>query len=128
MVVGLVEPDGDRTFVTAPGVEARLAPDDLRALPLRAGDAVYVSGYDLVYAVSGLSLERWLPGLADDLLVAIDPGPLVADIPAHRLEWVLGRTDLLSLNAFEAATLSGLQDPGPATSPTATELQTALEY
>jgi len=114
MVVGLVEPDGERTFVTAPGVEARLAPDDLRALPLRAGDAVYVSGYDLVYAVSGLSLEGWLPGLADDLLVAIDPGPLVADIPAQRLERVLGRTDLLSLNAGEAARLSGLQDPAAA--------------
>jgi sugar/nucleoside kinase (ribokinase family) len=57
LVVGLVEPDGERTFVTAPGTESRLAPRDLRALPLRAGDAVYVSGYDLVYPVSGQSLQ-----------------------------------------------------------------------
>jgi sugar/nucleoside kinase (ribokinase family) len=111
LVVGLVEPDGERTFVTAPGIESRLAPHDLLALPLRAGDAVYVSGYDLVYPVSGQSLQEWLPGLAEDLLVAIDPGPLVADIPAERLERVLGRSDLLSLSAGEAATLSGLQDP-----------------
>jgi sugar/nucleoside kinase (ribokinase family) len=48
VVVGLVEPDGERTFATSPGIEARLAPDDLRALPLRPADAVYVSGYDLV--------------------------------------------------------------------------------
>jgi sugar/nucleoside kinase (ribokinase family) len=114
MVLGLVEPDGERTFVTAPGTESRLALPDLRALPLRAGDAVYVSGYDLVYPVSGRSLQAWLPGLAADLLVAIDPGPLVADIPAERLELVLGRTDLLSLSAGEAATLSGLQDPAAA--------------
>jgi sugar/nucleoside kinase (ribokinase family) len=114
VVVGLVEPDGERTFVTAPGIEARLAPSDLRALPLRGGDAVYVSGYDLVYPVSGASLERWLPGLADDLLVAVDPGPLLADIPAARLERALGRTDLLSLSAGEAATLSGVQDPATA--------------
>jgi sugar/nucleoside kinase (ribokinase family) len=78
------------------------------------GDAVYVSGYDLVYPVSGQSLQQWLPGLAEDLLVAIDPGPLVADIPAERLERVLGRSDLLSLSAGEAATLSGLQDPASA--------------
>jgi sugar/nucleoside kinase (ribokinase family) len=111
MVLGLVEPDGERTFVTAPGTESCLTPADLRGLPLRAGDAVYVSGYDLVYPVSGQSLEEWLPGLADDLLVAIDPGPLVADIPARRLQRVLGRTDLLSLSAGEAAILSGIQDP-----------------
>jgi sugar/nucleoside kinase (ribokinase family) len=111
VVVGLVEPDGERTFVTSPGTESRLAAHDLRALPLRPGDAVYVSGYDLVYPVSGQSLENWLPGLAEDLLVAIDPGPLVADIPPGRLEEVLRRTDLLSLNAREAATLSGLDDP-----------------
>jgi sugar/nucleoside kinase (ribokinase family) len=113
LVVGLVEPDGERTFVTAPGTESRLALHDLRALPL-CGDAVYVSGYDLVYPVSGQSLQAWLPGLADDLLVAIDPGPLVGDIPAERLERVLGRTDLLSLSAREATTLSGLQDPAAA--------------
>jgi sugar/nucleoside kinase (ribokinase family) len=114
MVLGLVEPDGERTFVTAPGTESRLTPADLRGLPLRAGDAVYVSGYDLVYPVSGQSLEEWLPGLADDLLVAIDPGPLVADIPARRLHRVLGRADLLSLSAGEAAILSGIQDPSAA--------------
>ncbi len=114
VVVGLVEPDGERTFVTAPGAESRLEPHDLRTLPLRPADAVYVSGYDLVYPVSGRSLEGWLPGLADDLLVAVDPGPLIADIPAGRLERVLRRTDLLSLSAREAATLSGLQDPAAA--------------
>ncbi len=113
-VVGLVEPDGERTFVTAPGAESRLEPHDLRALPLCAGDAVYVSGYDLVYPVSGRSLGGWLPGLPEDRLVVVDPGPLVADVPAGRLARVLGRTDLLSLSAGEAATLSGRQDPAEA--------------
>jgi sugar/nucleoside kinase (ribokinase family) len=114
LVVGLVEPDGERTFVTAPGTEARLSPDDLRALRLRGGDAVYVSGYDLVYPVSGQSLQEWMPGLPDHLLVAVDPGPLVADIPAERLELVLGRTNLLSVSAGEAAAMTGLRDPAAA--------------
>jgi sugar/nucleoside kinase (ribokinase family) len=114
LVVGLVEPDGERTFVTAPGAEATLAADDLDALPLRDGDAVYVSGYDLVYPVSGRSLEAWLPGLGGDLLLTVDPGPLVANIPAERRERVLARTDLLSLNDREAAALCGLEDPAAA--------------
>ena len=114
LVVGLVEPDGERTFVTAPGIESRLARDDLAGLPLRARDAVYVSGYDLVYPESGEALGSWLPGLADDLLLVIDPGPLVADIPPDRLERVLRRTDLLSLSAREAAILSDGRDPASA--------------
>jgi sugar/nucleoside kinase (ribokinase family) len=113
-VVGLVEPGGERTFVTAPGAESRLEPHDLQSLPLRAGDAVYVSGYDLVYPVSGRSLQEWLPRLPQDVLVAVDPGPLVADIPAERLERVLGRVDLLSLSAGEATAMSGLRDPAAA--------------
>jgi sugar/nucleoside kinase (ribokinase family) len=114
LVVGLVEPDGERTFVTAPGIEARLTRDDLAGLPLRAGDAVYVSGYDLVYPESGGALGSWLPWLADHELLVIDPGPLVADIPPERLERVLHRTDLLSLSAREAAILSGGRDPASA--------------
>jgi sugar/nucleoside kinase (ribokinase family) len=114
VVVGLVEPDGERTFATSPGIEARLTTGDLRALPLRPADAVYVSGYDLVYPVSGRSLEDWLPNLPGDLLLAVDPGPLVAEIPTGRTERVLRRADVLSLNAREAASLSGLEDPAAA--------------
>ncbi len=114
LVVGLVEPDGERTFVTAPGAESHLEAHELRALPLRAGDAVYVSGYDLVYPVSGRSLQQWLPGLPPQVLVAIDTGPLVTDIPAQRLWQVLRRADLLSVSAREASMISGLQDPAAA--------------
>jgi sugar/nucleoside kinase (ribokinase family) len=114
VVVGLVEPDGERTFATSPGVEARLTPEDLAVLALRPADGVYVSGYDLVYPVSGRSLEEWLPQLPDELLLAIDPGPLAADVPAARMDAVLRRTDLLSLNAVEAAALSGRQGPAEA--------------
>ena len=99
--IGLVEPDAERTFVTSPGAEARLRLDDLRALPLEAGDAIYISGYDLCYPVSGASLEAWLPELAPDYLLVFDPGPLVAEIPRPCLEGVLARSDILSLNVRE---------------------------
>lgn len=105
--VGLVEPDGERRFVTSPGVESRLRSSDLASIAVRPGDAVYVSGYDLLYPVSGASLESWLPELPPDALLVLDPGPLVAEIPRDRFQRVLARTDLLSLNAREAAHLTG---------------------
>jgi sugar/nucleoside kinase (ribokinase family) len=105
--VALVEADGERTFVTAPGCEARLSREALAALPLAPGDAVYVSGYDLVYEESGAALAAVLPGLPESSLLVLDPGPLVAEIPAERLAEVLPRVDLLSLNAREAALLTG---------------------
>jgi sugar/nucleoside kinase (ribokinase family) len=108
--VGLVESDAERTFVTAPGAESRLSPADLSAIPLQAGDAVYVSGYDLCYPVSGAALTAWLPALPSSYLLVIDPGPLVGQIPHERLAPALARCDILSLNARETGILSGIAD------------------
>jgi len=105
--IGMVEADAERTFVTAPGTEARLSLEDLRAIPLQQGDALYVSGYDLGYPTSGPALEAWLPTLSSDYLLVVDPGPLVAEIPAGRLASVLARTNILSLNARELNVLAG---------------------
>src|SRR5436190_2028658 len=45
--LALVEPDGERTFVTVTGADALVTPAALRPTEYRGGDAVYVSGYDL---------------------------------------------------------------------------------
>ena len=104
--IGLVEPDAERTFVTAPGAEARLRLADLNAISLLPGDAVYVSGYELSYPISGAALEEWIPTLASQYLLVIDPGPLIAEIPGERLARVLGRTDIVSLSARELSFLT----------------------
>ena len=113
--IGIVESDAERTFVTAPGVESRLHLADLHTIPVLPGDAIYVSGYELCYPISGAALEEWLPSLGSQNLLVIDPGPLVAEVPRERLERVLGRTDLVSLNAREAHLLTGSTNlPGAA--------------
>lgn len=115
--IGLVEPDAERTFVTAPGVESRLHLADLNAIPLLPHDAVYVSGYDLCYPISGPALEKWLPTLGSQYLVVIDPGPLVSEIPGERLAQVLRRCDIVSLNTREVCLLMDTTDlPGAANS------------
>ncbi|BCL77963.1 ribokinase [Ktedonobacteria bacterium brp13] len=105
--VALVERDAERTFITSPGVESRLRLEDLRSIPVCDGDAIYISGYELCYPVSGAALEQWVQELGSHILLTFDPGPLVTEIPAQRLATILARTDILSLNAREARLLAG---------------------
>jgi sugar/nucleoside kinase (ribokinase family) len=107
--VGLVEPDSERTFVTSPGVESELTVADLDGVEVRAGDALYLSGYDLCYPVTGPAVAAWCIDLTDSLLV-LDPGPLAAQIPPRVLDPILDRTDVLTLNEREACLLGCLPE------------------
>jgi sugar/nucleoside kinase (ribokinase family) len=102
--VVLVEPDGERTFVTMPGVEAVLDAGELAELSFADGDLLSVSGYDLVYPDSGPVLAGWLATVPDGVRVVLDPGPLILDIPR------LPEVAVLTLNQREARLLSGRPD------------------
>jgi sugar/nucleoside kinase (ribokinase family) len=112
--VALVEDGGERTFVTSLGAETLRAPGAWDAVPVRAGDAVYVSGYGLVAPDSGAILGAWAATLPAGVLLFVDPGPLIADIPAAVLGPVLSRCDWWSSNQREAALLTGASDPAEA--------------
>jgi len=107
--LALIEPDGERTFVTVPGAEAVQDGSELARLALEPGDVVYVSGYDLAYPRSGPALARWLDGLTPlsdgGPWLAFDPGPLVAEIPVQSLRIALRRTGLLTVSDRELAAL-----------------------
>jgi ribokinase len=109
--LALLEPDGERTFVTVPGVEARQSSAQLARIELTAGDAVYASGYDLAYPVSGPPLGEWLGALpaagTHGPWLILDPGPLIGQVNHERLAAVLARTDLLSASVAELAALGG---------------------
>ena len=106
--LALVEPDGERTFVTVTGADALVSAGALQPIEYRERDAVYVSGYDLAYPGAGAAIAEHVAALAQSMFVVLDPGPLAADIEAARLEAVLRRTDLLSLNGREVAALGGV--------------------
>jgi sugar/nucleoside kinase (ribokinase family) len=117
--VALVEPDAERTFVTHVGAEAVRGPASWDAVRAGAGDAVYVSGYGLVLPDSGPALAQWASALPTGVLLFVDPGPLVTQIPAAVLDPVLARCDWLSCNHREAALLTntGLSGAGTAAAP-----------
>jgi len=103
--LALVEPDGERTFITAPGAEAVQDERALARVVPGHGDMVYVSGYDLAYPNAGAAVAAWVsrlpPAEAGGPWVALDPGPLAGELPADRLRATLARIDLLSLSAGE---------------------------
>ena len=118
--LALVEPDGERTFVTVTGADALVSAEALRSIQYRDGDAVYVSGYDLAYPGAAAAISGHVAGLSRGLFVVLDPGPLVADIETERLAAVLQRTDMLSLNAREVDALGGVDAVMKRAQPTAT--------
>jgi sugar/nucleoside kinase (ribokinase family) len=109
--VALVEAGGERTFVTSLGAESLREPAVWDPVRVRAGDAVYVSGYGLVAPESGAILGAWAAGLPAAVLLFVDPGPLIADIPDAVLGPVLSRCEWWSCNQREAALLTGASDP-----------------
>lgn len=114
--VALVVTGEQPTFIGSPGAESALTRSDLDSVPTRPGDAVYLSGYDLSYTHAGQAVADWSTALPRDRSLVLDPGPLVAAIPKERMDAVLRRADLLSLNAAEAAALTGDTDPEGAAS------------
>ena len=104
--ITLVDENAERTFITSPGAESRLAPEHLDAVRPQAADVVCVSGYDAVYEDSRNTLTEWVMSLPLGTTIIFDPGPLVADIPEPVWNALLARTDVLTLNEQEAEKLT----------------------
>jgi sugar/nucleoside kinase (ribokinase family) len=111
--VVLVDGDGERTFVTTVGAEGHLTAAAMSAYRPVAGDAVYVSGYDLAYPHAPV-VAAAVARLPADTVVLLDPGPLVAEIEPSLLDTVLAGTTWVSLNAREAGLWTGRSDPSEA--------------
>lgn len=104
LCVTIVEPDGERTFLSAPGVEAQLRPEWLAPIAVDESDVIVASGYDLAYA-SGPVLMAWLESVAGRLVLDVSP---VCDLIAPALlDRALARAAIVSLNERETRLLGG---------------------
>ena len=98
--LALVEPDGERTFMSFSGVENQWQQRWLDALHVPQNSLVYLSGYQLA-APCGELLTRWLEGLRD-VTAFIDFGPRIADIPDPLMARIMACKPIVSLNRQEA--------------------------
>jgi sugar/nucleoside kinase (ribokinase family) len=110
VLVTLVDPDGERSFLTDRGANLSLCAADLPETLLDGVRLVMVSGYSLFApgpraAVLGLLARAKARGVA----IAIDPAStgFLTDIgPAQFIDWTAG-ADWIFANAEEAALLTG---------------------
>jgi sugar/nucleoside kinase (ribokinase family) len=105
--VALTDAGGERTFITAPGAEGCLTAERIAHIELNGRDAVYVSGYSLVRSPNRETIVGWLQTLPESVTVVVDPGPLIADIPADVYEVVRARATWWSCNLREATLATG---------------------
>ena len=108
--VALTGADGERTFITAVGAEARLTPAMLASIEVRPSDAVHVSGYGLLRDPNRTSIAGWLAALPPACVVLFDPGPLGDRIDPDVLAAVRTRADWWSGNEAEALAAASLPD------------------
>jgi sugar/nucleoside kinase (ribokinase family) len=118
--VVLLEPDGERSFVTSPGAEATLRAIDLDALGVRANDFLLVSGYNVMYPELGALVLAWIARLPAEVTIFFDPATRMVDIPPSNLDAMMERSNWLLCNLTEAAALTGRDDAAEAATSLAT--------
>lgn len=102
----LLEPGGERTFVTTHEAEREISVASLDAAHPRPGDLVCVSGYSL-HGRTREPLLAWLAGLPEGVVVVLDPGDALEGLPAELVTQVLARTSVWTSNLDEASALTG---------------------
>ncbi|MES0879886.1 PfkB family carbohydrate kinase [Roseibium sp. SCP14] len=112
----LVDRDGERSFVAAPGADGVVRTEDLAGIQVRADDWFLISGYALGYAGSHAALSQWLANPPEGLRLVFDPCPLVAQIKPAAREAAMHAATWITANMSEAEFLTGFADPAKAAS------------
>lgn len=107
--LALVEPDGERTFISFDGIENQWQAQWLAPLTPTSG-FVSISGYQLSVP-RGDVLLNWVNGLPTDVKVVVDFGPRLDRISPQIVQQLLRPGVILTLNEREAQIL-GMQKDG----------------
>ena len=101
LCITLVEPDGQRSFVTVSGAEGVRSFSELEQYSYEEDAWLVVYGYELVYPTSkDAFLELFASGLIKSKIV-FDPGPTTAELTPEILDWVGTHASLISCNQSE---------------------------
>lgn len=98
--LALVEADGERTFITAQGIEGSFRKVWFDSLDMSKYQSVYVAGYQ-VCGEGGNEIAGWLETLTDQEIY-FAPGPVICTIDEAVMEKILSSHPVLHLNEKEA--------------------------
>lgn len=121
----LIEPDGQRTFVTTYGAERHITATSLSSAEAEAGDFVCISGYSLFEPTCAPLLD-YLETLDAGVQVVLDPGAPFADFPRELQDAALAHVTVWTSNLEEATTFTGIQDPAAAAKQLAERIDTVI--
>jgi len=107
--LALVEPDGERTFVTVSGVENDWTEDILQQVHIPAGCLIFVSGYQLAVP-SSEAIVTWLESISVPIDIVIDFGPRIDSISASLMSRLLKLKPIVTVNRIEATVLGIKED------------------
>ena len=103
----MVEADGERTFLTLPGIECRFEKEWFSKLDAGEYDLVYVSGYELEGEGGDVILD-FLEG-HPKLQVYYAPGPRITYISEEKRERMAALCPVVHLNEMESLTFTGTE-------------------
>lgn len=109
--MALVEPSGERTFLTVEGAETHWTDELYQQINIPPHALIYLSGYQLL-SPTGNKAIRWLQHINNPYQLIIDLGPRIEQLTHQRLQQLLEFNPLFTLNRQETnhlATLEGQQ-------------------
>ncbi len=103
--ISFVEEDGERTFLTVPGIEACWKDDWFDRINLPEYDFIYLSGYELEGPSGEVITEQLLNKKASNAKIIFDPGPRMAFISDTVMTSILNAGTIVHCNKSELLTL-----------------------
>lgn len=101
----LVEKSGERTFITAQGIEGEFRMEWFQNIDMSEYKNVYLAGYQAC-GENGKVMAEWLAGLKGiDIYFA--PGPVICDIEKETMRQMLALHPILHLNEKELRDFTG---------------------
>lgn len=106
----LVEPSGERSFITVPGIEQRWKSDWFNAIQLNNYKYFYLSGYEAENLTSSKVILDTLKGRRSDSYILFDASPRISHIPKTTIKQLLTNNVIINANEDEISYLSTKKD------------------
>ena len=101
LCITLVEPNGQRSFVTQSGAEGIRSMAELSGYEYSADAWLVIYGYELVYPTSKRAFEELFRSGIIQSKIVFDPGPTTAELSDELLGWLGVNATLISCNQSE---------------------------
>ncbi|MEF9950977.1 MAG: PfkB family carbohydrate kinase [Clostridium sp.] len=108
--LSLVEKDGERTFITIPGIETNWKKEWFNNIDIGTYDLIYVSGYELEGESGNVIIEA-LKGKNDSCKILFDASPRIGFIDRILVNKLLKIGTIFHSNKSELQELTGYESP-----------------